>query len=185
MDSILPLFSSVDDFWQTFQPTWSATLLLDAPHRRQRVGKMYPSEIMTILSLFHQSRYRTFKDFSAQVVSRQLLREFPTLVSYPRFIAWMPQLLVPLCAYLRSQQGKCTGVSFIDSSKLMVCHPARITTHRVFAQQAERGKTSLGWFYGFKLHLVINDQGELLSWCLTPGNVDDRRPVPKLGSVDI
>jgi hypothetical protein len=100
--------------------------------------------------------------------------EFPTLVSYPRFVAWMPQMLVPLCAYLQTRQGVCTGISFIDSSKLMACHPARIPSHRVLA---ERGKTSVGWFSGF---LVVNDQGELLSWCLTPGNVDDRRPVPKL-----
>lgn len=180
MDSILPLFCSVDDFWQTFAPTWHTTLVGDAPQRRQRAGVMHPSEIMTILILFHQSHYRTFKDFYLNEVSRHLRREFPTLVSYPRFVAWMPQMLVPLCAYLQTRQGVCTGISFIDSSKLMVCHPARIPSHRVFASQAERGKTSVGWFYGFKLHLVINDQGEVLSWCLTPGNVDDRRPVPKL-----
>ena len=57
---------------------------------------------------------------------------------------------------------------------------ARIAQHRVFARAAARGKTSVGWFYGFKLHLVVNDRGELLAFCLTPGNVDDRRPVPRL-----
>ncbi len=89
-------------------------------------------------------------------------------------------MLVPLCAYLHTVQGTCTGISFIDSTKLSVCQNPRIAQHRVFAGKAARGKTSTGWFFGFKLHLVINDQGELLSWCLTRGNVDDRRPVPGL-----
>jgi len=61
-----------------------------------------------------------------------------------------------------------------------MCHPARIQQHRVFRVDARRGKTSVGWFYGFKLHLVVNDRGELLAFCLTPGNTDDRKPVPRL-----
>jgi Transposase DDE domain len=54
------------------------------------------------------------------------------------------------------------------------------TRNRVFDERAARGKTSVGWFYGFKLHLVAGVQGEILAFCLTPGNVDDRHPVPKL-----
>ena len=92
----------------------------------------------------------------------------------------MPRVLVPLLAYLHTQLGTCTGISFIDSTKLLVCHNARIGQHRVFAGQAARGKSSTGWFYGFKLHLVVNDRGELLACTLTAGNVDDRRPVPRL-----
>jgi hypothetical protein len=102
------------------------------------------------------------------------------LVSYPRFVELMPTVVVPLLAYLHQQIGDCTGISFVDSTPLEVCHPARIGQHRVFAATAQRGKTSVGWFYGFKLHLIVNDRGELLSFCLTPGNVDDRQPVPQL-----
>ena len=83
-------------------------------------------------------------------------------------------------AYLHTKLGHCTGISFIDSTPLAVSRNPRIQQHRVFARRAARGKTSVGWFYGFKLHLVVNDQGELLAFCLTPGNVDDRHPVPKL-----
>ena len=101
-------------------------------------------------------------------------------MSYQRFVGLIPQMLVPMLAYLNSQYGACTGISFIDSTELSVCHPKRISQHRVFAGEAARGKTSMGWFFGFKLHLAVNDQGELLACCLTPGNVDDRRPVPFL-----
>jgi transposase len=180
MDSILALFCGVDDFWQEFAPRWHQVQIQNGSRHRRRASAMHPSEMMTILILFHQSGYRTFKDFYHYYVGVQLRSEFPTLVSYPCFVRWMPHLLVPLCAYLHTVQGQCTGLSFIDSTKLIVCRNPRIPQHRVFAGIAARGKSSTGWFYGFKLHLVINDQGELLSWCLTRGNVDDRRPVPEL-----
>src|SRR6516164_7674430 len=97
-----------------------------------------------------------------------------------RLVELMPTLLVPLVAYLHTQLGRCSGISFIDSTSLAVCRNPRIHQHRVFAGRAARGKTSVGWFFGFKLHLVVNDQGELLAFCVTPGNVDDRQPVHKL-----
>ena len=70
--------------------------------------------------------------------------------------------------------------SFIDSTALSVCDNHRIHNHKVCAEFAERGTGSMGWFYGFKLHLVINDCGEILACRITPGNVDDRTPVPTL-----
>ncbi len=76
--------------------------------------------------------------------------------------------------------GTCIGISFIDSTALAVCKNSRIHSHKVFAELAQRGKTSTGWFFGFKLHLIFNDRGELLNVLLTPGNVDDRKPVSKM-----
>lgn len=178
--SILDLFCSVDDFWQTFAPCWQQELLTTGQRRRRRATARHPSEIMTIVIAFHQSHYRTFKAYYTEHVQQHWRGEFPQLVSYPRFVALLPTILVPLTAYLHSQLGTCTGISFVDATDLVVCHNARISQHRVFASRARRGKTSVGWFYGFKLHLVVNDRGELLAFCLTPGNVDDRRPVPKL-----
>ncbi len=100
---------------------------------------------------------------------------FPRLVSDNRVVELMPSALVPLCGYLQTRKGECSGISFIDSTTLKVCHNRRIHSHKVFA-----GKTSVEWFYGFKLQLVVNDCGELLSVRLTPGNADDRRPVPEM-----
>lgn len=135
---------------------------------------------MTILIYFHQQRYRDFKTYYVQFVQRWLRAEFPQLVSYNRFVELMPRVLLPLCAYLQSCYGPCSGISFIDSTPLAVCHNRRISQHRTFAHVAQRGRNSVDWFYGFKLHLVVNDRGELLACRLSAGNVDDRAPVPKL-----
>ncbi len=148
--------------------------------QRRRSGNLSVSEIMTIMIHLHQSRYRNFKSYYTQHVQVYLRSEFPELVSYERFVQLMPSVLVPLCAYLSSCCGRCTGISFIDSTSIAVCHNRRIQSQRVFDGLAARGRTSVGWFFGFKLHLVVNDQGELLALKLTPGNTDDRTPVPEM-----
>jgi hypothetical protein len=135
---------------------------------------------MTIVVSFHQSGYRTFKDYFLRSVTPHLAWAFPQLVSYTRFVELMAAALVPLCAYLQTRKGRSQGVAFIDSTLLAVCHPKRSTRHKVFAGLAAWGKNSLGCTYGFKLHLLINDLGELLACCLTAANVDDRKPVPQL-----
>jgi len=135
---------------------------------------------MTILIGFHLSGYRTFKDYYTRHVLLHQRGEFPGLVSYCRFVELQQQALVPLCAYLRTRFGPCTGISFLDSTKISVCHNRRIWSHKVLAAIAKRGKTSVDWFYGFKLHLVVNDCGHLLGVKVTAGNVDDRQPVPEL-----
>lgn len=178
--SVLELFCHVDDFCQTFLPSFQTYVLESGLCQRQRARQLSPSEIMTILILFHQSHYRDFKAFYTQQMRVHLRTEFPGLVSYTRFIEFIPSVLLPLCAYLRHCMGNCTGISFLDSTDLTVCHNKRISQHKVFAHVATRGKTSTGWFFGFKLHLLFNDQGELLEVALTPGNVDDRKPVPQM-----
>lgn len=135
---------------------------------------------MTIVVGFHQQQYRNFKAYYCQHVSVHWRLAFPGLVSYQRFVEWLPSTLLPLCVYLKHCFGDCTGISFIDSSCLKVCHNRRIRRHRVFRGLAARGKTSVDWFFGFKLHLVINDRGELLNVQITPGNTDDRKPVEDL-----
>jgi hypothetical protein len=177
--SILDLYCSLDAFWQRCEPRWEREVLASGQRRRRRATRLHPSEILTILILFQQSGYRTFKGFYREYVQLHLRRDFPQLLSYTRFVDRMPRSLVPLAVYLPLQRGQCTGMSFIESTFLAVCHPARIPQHRVFRVDARRGKTSVGWFYGFKLHLVVNDRGELLAFCLTPGTTADRKPVPR------
>jgi hypothetical protein len=177
---ILPTFCDIDDFCLLFEPLWRKRLLAAMPRQRQRAMTLCLSEVMTIIVLFHSSGYRNFKTFYTQHVLKPLAGAFPRLVSYNRFVELMPSALVPLCGYLQTRKGECSGISFIDSTSLKVCHNRRIHSHKVFAGCARRGKTSVDWFFGFKLHLVVNDCGELLNLRLTPGNTDDRRPVPEL-----
>lgn len=178
--SLLELFCHVDDFCQTFEPRWQQALLQQGTIKRVRQPQLAISEVMTIVIHFHQSRFRDFKAYYTEHVMKHLANEFPRLVSYTRFVELMGRVLVPLLAYFYHCTGHCTGISFVDATPLAVCHNRRIARHKVFDGLAARGKTSMGWFYGFKLHLVVNDRGELLAFHLTPGNVDDRKPVPRM-----
>ena len=173
------LFCSVDDFCRKAEPLWRQRMLTTGQRRRQRVGRLTSSEVMTILIAFHRSDFRTFKHFYL-MLREQHRAEFPDLVSYQRFVELMPSVLGLLCAYLQSRFGPCTGIGFVDSTALAVCGNKRIRRNRVFRGLAKIGKTTMGWFFGFKLHLAINECGELLAVQLTPGNVDDRQPVPHL-----
>ena len=179
MLSLEELYCEVDDFYLALQSEIHH-LQVGKQENRGRRKRMSDSEVMTIVILFHLLGYRNFKTFYLGYVRRHLQSEFPKALSYTRFVERMPATLVPMCLFLKIQAGRCTGISFIDSTAIPVCHNRRIKRHRVFKEQAKRGKTSMGWFYGFKLHLVVNDKGELLSFMVTAGNVDDRRPVPQL-----
>lgn len=173
------LFCSVDDFCQDFEPTWRQQQISSGQRQRQRSSRMCTSEILTILIAFHSSNIRTFKHYYLMLLQNHRC-DFPTLLSYSRFVRLIPRMLGPGAAYLHSRFGACTGIAFIDSTALAVCSNKRIGRHRVFEGIAKRGKTSMGWFFGFKLHLVVNECGELLAVRLTPGNTDDRVPVPEM-----
>jgi hypothetical protein len=178
--SLLELFCDIDDFWQAYEPIWHQSVLETGQRLRRRACRMSMSELMTIVIHFHLKRFRDFKIYYTEYVAIHLQSEFPQLLSYTRFIQLMPRILVALSAYLQHCYGTCTGLSFIDSTALTVCHNRRISQHRVFEGVAQRGRTSVDWFFGFKLHLIVNDRGVILRCCVTPGNTDDRRPVPKL-----
>ena len=150
MESLVELFCHVDDFCQAFEPHWNHTLLQNGLKQRQRERSLSLSEIMTIWIHFHQSHYRTFKAYYGHYVRRHLQSEFPQLVSYQRFVEYMPSALVPLVMYLRTCcLGACSGISFIASTPLKVCHNLRIQQNKVFSGYAARGFSSTGWFYGF------------------------------------
>ena len=174
------LFCDVDDFCQTFLPSWRQNLIGDGTKKRNREHAMNISEMITLLVAYHDKGYQTFKWFYQQHVKNQWHSEFPNLLSYNRFIELMPMLLVPMTAFMDSRCVSSKGIAFVDSTSLCVCKNIRIPRHKTFVDVAGRSKSSTGWFYGFKLHLVVNDRGDIVSFCVTPGNVDDRKPVPKL-----
>jgi len=173
---ITEVFCSIDDFCLDFVPNYQNFLL--GSKKRNRPSKMALSEVMTIQVLFHLSGYRQFKTFYKGYVTHHLSSFFPNLVSYNRMVELKKESLIPLAIYLKNNAtGNCTGISFIDSTPLRVCHNKRIHNHKVFDGLARRGQCSIGWFYGFKLHLITADTGEIVDFMLTPGNVDDRKPL--------
>lgn len=180
MDSLTGMFCLIDDFCQTFEPEWDKRLLASGGKKRRRAASLCLSELMTLAVLFHQLRFRQFKSFYLLHAQRFLRAEFPGLPSYQRCLELLPRCIVPLSALFEAVKGECPGISILDSSPLAVCDNLRIARHRVFAGIAARGKSSTGWFFGFKLHIAINHRGELLSMKVTAGNVDDRKPVAHL-----
>jgi len=180
MEILDALYCDVDDFNKQFYPQWEKQQLESGKKKRCKKGMMTPSEIMTIIIHFHQSHYKDFKNYYLHHVHQHLRAEFPHVLSYTRFLGVMGNVLVPLCAYFAILKGKPTGIAFVDSTKVRVCHNIRIPRHKVFDGIAARGMSSMGWFYGFKLHLIINHKGEILATKLTAGNVDDRKPIPEM-----
>ena len=155
----IAIFCDVDDFCKDYEEYCTHSLLMD---KNEVVPKtrMSLSEIMTILIMYHLSGYRTFKWYYIHEVMKHQRQDFPALVSYNRFVEIMRYAFVPLLLYtIRGRFGKCSGISFVDSTPIKVCDNHRIRTNHVFSDYAKRGKSSMGWFYGFKLHLIINDEG--------------------------
>ena len=180
--SIVSLFCEIHDFFMMYETYLSPHCLAKKTpsERRGRRRSLHASEVMTLLVAFHESNYRTLKHFYERHVCVYWCAEFPNLVSYSRFVQLQQEVLTLLTLYLYTRLGACSGISFVDSTPLCVCDNRRISKHRVFIADAQRGKTSMGWCYGFKLHLIINDAGELLSFLFTPANTDDRHPLATL-----
>ncbi len=144
--ALTALFCSIDDFCQKRLPVLFQRAVPAPKGSRRRARSLSESEIMTILVAFHQSQCRNFKAFYCGFVCQYWKGAFPGLVSYNRFVEFIPSVLVLLFDYLKSLFGRCTGISFVDSTALAVCHNRRIRQHKVFKSMTERGKTSVGWF---------------------------------------
>lgn len=177
---ITELYCCVEDFCRTVDDNF-ANMLLSKGRKPTRIPGITTSEILTIILLYHQSPCKNFKAF--YLLYLPLYKsEFSKLPTYDRFIALKSRVLWYLALLLQwfCKQAKMTGISYIDTSTIAVCHKKRISKNKVFDGLAEIGKSTYGWFFGFKLHLVINEIGEIQSLTLTKGNVDDRKPLPIL-----
>ena len=177
---ITEIFFIIDEFDKNFEKIVSDHSLVRNTDLKQRNRKstLSDSEVMTILILFHSGHYRDLKHYYINHVKNHMKSEFPETVSYNRFVELQKKVVVKLAIFLKMFcLGKCTGISYIDSTPIRVCHIKREKQHKVFKGLAQKGQCSLGWFYGFKLHLIINDKGEILDFIITPGNIDDRKPL--------
>uniref|UniRef100_UPI004028DD09 IS982 family transposase n=1 Tax=Phocaeicola massiliensis TaxID=204516 RepID=UPI004028DD09 len=172
---VTEIYCMADDFCKEFTFQQEKYMIEDKKTRhRNKPNRMSDAEIMVILILFHSGGFRCFKHYYKEYVCKHLKHLFPRQVSYNRFVELEKEVLLPMTIFIkRVLLGTCTGISFVDSTPLCVCRNQRILIHKTFEGLAERGRCSMGWFFGFKLHLIINDKGENF----TPGNVDDWEPL--------
>ena len=181
-DKITEIYCIADDFLKLFNDQMKKHAITarnnSGKRKYHRESMMRETEVMTIMILFHASGYRCLKHYYLRYVCVNLRHLFPELVSYNRFVELEKKVALPLAIFIKKVLlGECTGISIVDSTPLRVCRNQRIRMHRVFKGIAERGKCSMGWFFGFKLHLICNEKGELLNFMFTPGDVDDRKPL--------
>ena len=151
-NKITEIFCLVDEFCQHFIPFLEKNSI---GQKSKRPPIMPQSEIISIMILFHLSGFRCFKHFYVFYVQKHMQTEFPKTVSYNRFTELMQSNILPLTMFLNTCcMGECTGISFIDSTPVRVCKNKRIKNNKVFKDIANVGKSTMGWFYGFKLHLL-------------------------------
>lgn len=171
---LVAIFCEIDDFCKELDKNISESLL-SAPIRGNRGPScsLSISEIMTVQILFQMVGYRNFKTFYTAFLKQYWHHYFPNLPGYTRFVELMPRSIFPLTLFTQLKCGKKTGIYYIDSSCLPVCHLKRSRRHKTFDSIAQYGKTSVGWFFGLKIHLVVNHIGELIAFKITQGNRHD------------
>jgi hypothetical protein len=170
--NLTTIFYYTDEFSKLFEKEFSIRVLSDGKNIRKRQSSLKLSEVMTIVIYYQQSGYKTFKDYYTR--NTELKSAFPGLTSYNRFVELQQKITLPLTIFTKLYAlGACDGMSYIDSFALSVSHSKRIPSHKTFQGLAARGKTSVGWFYGFKVHVVINGWGEIIDFTITAGNVVD------------
>ena len=181
-DEVTNIFYLADEFCQEFSVAFNSYQI---GNKAKKCARMSDSEVITVLVLFHLGGFRNMKHFYLYYVQKHLQTDFPNTVSYTRFVELTQKVCLPMTLFLKTCcLGDCTGISFVDSTPLRVCKNKRIKRNKVFKGIATTGKSTMGWFYGFKLHLIINDKGEILNFVITQANVDDREPLKNKRFVD-
>lgn len=174
-DKITEIFYLTDEFCLEFQKSIEGHLLGNSPKKKPIMSQ---SEVISILIIFHGMQHKNIKHFYLNYVQKHLVHLFPNTVSYNRFVELSQQVILPMTMFLKMQcLGECTGITYVDSTPIRVCKNKRIKRNKVFKDIATVGKSTMGWFFGFKLHLIVNEKGDVLNFVITQGNVDDRTPL--------
>jgi len=179
-DKVTEIFCIVDDFCKEMTQILNENAIEsdNSVKRRNRKSKMSDSEVITIMVLFHLKGYRCLKHFYINHLKQYMQSEFPETVSYNRFVELQSKSVLPMVIFLQTCcLGKCSGISFLDSTVLKACHYKREKQNKVFKGIAAKGRGTMGWFFGFKLHIIINERGEIIDFLITQGNIDDRQPL--------
>ena len=180
------IFCLIDDFCKQFFCEFQKHLIGSKEKikklRKSRNDCLSEAEIITILIWFNLSGYKYFKHFYLNFYPF-LKPYFPRMSSYGRFVLSEKKVFLVMNSFIQfltKNYSKKTDVYYIDSTPLEVCKNQRIYRHKTFKGLAERGISSCGWLFGFKLHLITNHLGEIISLAITKGNVSDQNMTIKL-----
>ena len=175
---ITSLFCFVDDFCKSTDNRIKSHRISEGHQERHptRTPGLTNGEIMTIMLMFHESPFKNFKYFY-KFCMPLYFPEFPKMPTYERFVFLMSRVLYLFVILLTCMLRKDSKLAYVDSTPISVCHDKRRYNHKVFKGLAARSKSTKGWFFGFKLHIVIDTKGNLMSVKMTRGNVDDRSPI--------
>ncbi|BAG41299.1 transposase [Orientia tsutsugamushi str. Ikeda] len=168
---ITTVYYLIDNFCKIYQE-YERNRLIPSSNQRNRDGKLSLAELLTIVIYFYLSPCKDFKNYYLYYLHYKYKGYF-CLPSYSRIIQLWHIILLPLAALMHYLKGEETDIYYIDSTKLAICHNKRTSSNRVFNRISKIGKSSYGWFLGFKLHLVINNKGEIMSVKSTKGNKSD------------
>lgn len=166
------IFSLVDDFCKAYED-WVKHKLLSSGKQRNRGGKLSLSEEISIIIFYHFSEFKHLKIFYRHFGTDG--KWFKNPPCYDRFIQIIPSLFLPIVIMMHYLSGRKTGIYYVDSTHFSVCKNIRISSDKTFKGLASRGHSSIDWFYGFKLHMIINDKSEIIAIKITKGNTDDRK----------
>ncbi len=159
------IFCLVDEFCKEFSEIVAKSRIRN---KAKRPSIRSQNDVITIAIIFQLSGFRTFKNFYVFYVKNHMKDDFPTTVSYNRFTELIQHNLMAMTLFLKTCcLGDCSGISFIDTTPIRVCKNKHIYNHKVFKGIATTGKSTMGWFYRFELHIIINDKGEVLKFTIT------------------
>ena len=164
ISKVTEIYCIADDFCKGYELELNkkalslSNLSPNTPKTRNRKGRMSDAEMITILVLFHSNTFRNSKHFYLFYVCRELKEEFPNLLSYTRFVERMPRVAIPLLLFLKlALMGECTGITFIDSTRIPVCENKREYSNRVFKGYMDKGYISQSLFaslFDWGVHIV-------------------------------
>jgi hypothetical protein len=171
---LVEIFVSVDDFLKEFNPILQAHLVGEDKWAKRAMNK---SEVLTILIFFHLSGFQNFKTYYQVAIKGFFRSYFRHLYNYEQIVSLQSSLHLELLAYLQyARLSACSRANYVDSTPLAVCRMQRHKQHKTFKGLAAKGKTAMGYFFGFKLHLIVNQYGELVRVSLSKGNRADNNP---------
>jgi hypothetical protein len=172
---VIQIFCELDDFVNAVENFVGHKQIGSSSPQSVHRPAISLSEMMCIEVMYHLSGYKCFQYYYQQQVEQGALKSyFPAAPGYNRFVQLKPRMLPVLIMYLNCCRiGQLCGVYYADTTRIIACHNRRIQSNRVFRGKAKRGKSSVGWFYGFKLFLVVNAFGEIINVVFTTGNVAD------------